>query len=394
MSKKEHWSKGNDKISYLKKDAFIEVAKKYDCNVKKMLEHFDSVGTPLKQSGLTSRLARYRKNGLLPLDSGNTIGLGEQLKGTSTLYDQDGNVKIQWVKTDVAVEAKVSAIEKAVKAIAKKLRNKHTPVPFVNPNTLEDLATVYISNDIHFGALMWEPESGTDWDLDIASSTVNSAYDYLFNTSPDSAVGIVVDLGDLTEVDNYKNMTPHSGNILSVDSRFPKILKAAYTSLIYAVDQALLKHELVYFVNIAGNHDIVTGLAIREIIAAWFRNEPRVIVDISPTAIKYHQHGQTLLQFAHGDGMKMSHAGEVMAVDCQDIFSDTTARYSHFGHTHKDAVYDGRICKAESHRNLAPLNDWAAHKGFRRQLGTMKSITYSDKYGEISRNLYNITLSE
>ncbi len=344
---------------------------------------------------ISIRIKNLRRTGKIPLESGNSVSIGEVLKGTSTLYDADGNISIQWVKSDVQKEEQINAIQKAVKSISKKIRPLSvTGSNYIERNHNDDLMTTYISNDIHFGALMWAPESGIDWDLKIAEQTVKESYDYLFETSPNSRYAMILDLGDLMEVDDFKNQTPHSGNPLTVDGRYPKILKAAYSSLIYAIQKALQKHEIVYFYNIAGNHDITVGIAIREIISAFFTNEPRVIVDDSPAAIKYHKHGQTLLQFAHGDGLKMKDAGEVMAADCQDIFSDTTHRFAHFGHNHKDSVFDGRICKSESHRNLAPLNDWAAHKGFRRQLGTMKSITYHSKNGEISRSLYNINLRE
>lgn len=185
-------------------------------------------------------------------------------------------------------------------------------------------------------------------------------------------------------------MTPKSGNILDVDSRYPKILRAAYESLIYAINKALTKHELVYFYNIAGNHDVSTGVAIREVIRTAFRDNPRVIVDESPRNIKYHQHGTTLLGFAHGDGLRMQSAGETMAHDCCDIFSTTKHRYFHFGHTHKDAVVDSRLCRSESHRNIAPLNAWAFNHGYRRNPGTMKVITYHTDNGEISRQLYTL----
>ena len=136
---------------------------------------------------------------------------------------------------------------------------------------------------------------------------------------------------------------------------------------------------------------ISSGIAVREVVRMAFMNEPRVIVDDSPVNIKYHQHGSTLIQFAHGDGLKMRDAGEVMAYDCRDIFSTTKNRYAHFGHTHKDAVVDARLCRSESHRNLAPLNDWAYNMGYRSGPGTMKSITYSTTTGEISRNLFNLS---
>ena len=376
---------------YIKSSTFVDICKECDYDdrrIRDCIRELDPKAEP-KLSSIRNRIANYRRRGLLPLPSGNSIAVGEILKGTSTLYDDTGNIKQQWVKSDVPKEQHLEAIKEAIKEMTSSIQ----PLPLIQPPPLptnKDLATIYISNDIHFGALMWDKESGEDWNLEKASETLKAAYDHLFSCSPDSKVGIVCDLGDLLEVDNDKNMTPKSGNILSTDSRFPKILRAAYEALIYAVNKALKKHEIVYFYNIVGNHDLNAGIAIREVIRMHFLDNPRVIVDDTPTPIKYHHHDQVLLQFAHGDGLKMKDAGEVMASDNEALFSSTKYRFAHFGHTHKDAVFDGRLCRAESHRNLAPLNAWAHHAGYRRSPGTMKSITYHSKKGEISRNLFTL----
>lgn len=185
-------------------------------------------------------------------------------------------------------------------------------------------------------------------------------------------------------------MTPKSGNIIPTDSRYPKILRAAYEAMIYGINKALQKHEIVYFYNIAGNHDISSGVAIREVIKVAFSNNPRVIVDDSPMNIKYHLHGTNLLGFAHGDNLRMTKAGEVMAADNQHIFSQTKHRFFHFGHVHSDSVVDSRICRAESHRNLAPLNHYAFEHGYRTNGNTMKAITYHTDLGEITRQTFNL----
>lgn len=336
-----------------------------------------------------ARLAHLARKGLIPLDSGNKVGVGEVLKGTSTLYDLDGDIVQQWVKTDVDKGAQLQALEQVVKSLAIEIKPLK-PIPTPQKADYKQYATMYLSADVHFGSLMWDKESGEDWNIEKADELLRNAYDYLFATSPNSKIGIVADLGDLLEVDNFDSKTPKSGNVLPTDSRFPKILKAAYHALIYAIQRALEKHEVVHFINISGNHDITTGHAIREIIIQTFANNPRVIVNESPTPIKYFQHGKTLLGFAHGDGLKMKDAGEVMAHDCHKVFSDTMYRFFHFGHYHKDAVIDGKLCRAESHRNLAPLNAWAHHKGYRSGKGTMKSITYDKKQGEVSRNTFNL----
>lgn len=379
-------------MTYIKSNEFVEIVYEAEFNLTRiatlLLERFPSYD--VRPERLRNRIANYRRKGLLPLDSGNSVSAGEYLKSTSTLFDADGNVKLQWVKSDVPKQEFLAAYEEAISQIASNLPALPLTAAPSAP-LLADLATLYISNDVHIGALIWDKESVSDWNSELASATLRASYDYLFGCSPASRVGIVVDLGDLCEQDNNKNMTPLSGNILAVDSRYPKVLRIAYESLIYGIKLALAKHEIVYFYNIEGNHDLNTGHAIREIIRMAFSNEPRVIINELPSPIKYHQHGAVLLQFAHGDGMKPKAAGEVMAHDCQDIFSSTKYRFSHMGHNHQDLVYDGRICRVETHRNLAPSNAWAYHKGYRTSPGTMKSITYSATNGEISRNIFNIS---
>jgi hypothetical protein len=339
---------------------------------------------------MESKLARVKLNPKVPTD--------QILKGTTTLYKTDEETgkevkSLQWVKTEKSKQEQLEAITNAIKLLTKGIK----PVPpKKRPHTkYQDQINVYISNDIHFGALMWKDETlDRNWDLKIAEDSVASAYDYLIGNAPSTREAIVVDLGDLTEQDNNHNMTPKSGNILAVDGRYQKVFKAAYTSLIRAIDKALEKHEIVYFVNIAGNHDLTTGLATREVISAWYRNEPRVIVDDKPNNIKYFHYGKVLFQFAHGDEMKMSQAGEAMAVDMIEVFSQTVHRYAYFGHNHKDKVLDGAICKSESFRNLAPLNHWAANNGYRRGLGTMQCITHSKEHGEINRTTYNVGMEK
>ena len=138
------------------------------------------------------------------------------------------------------------------------------------------------------------------------------------------------------------------------------------------------------------NHDNANATCIREIIRQTYSANPRVIVDESASNIKYHQHGSTLLGFAHGDAVKPKDIGQTMAVDCQGIFSETQHRFAHLGHSHVDTVVDTPICRAESHRNLPPQNNWAVGMGYRRGVGTMKSITYDCQLGEISRSIFNV----
>ena len=47
---------------------------------------------------------------------------GYFIKGTSSLLDSEGNVKIQWVKTDKTAEDKYAMFKKAVKSVTKSIK--------------------------------------------------------------------------------------------------------------------------------------------------------------------------------------------------------------------------------------------------------------------------------
>lgn len=370
---------------------FCDVYRACAGNQNDMIIMFKEQGIYITKGAVSRRIKTLRRKNVLPLETGNKGDEATVLSGVSTLY-KDGKPILEWVKTKVDAERQVEAIRQAVSEIAVELPSRNFNV---NLDGLvdEQSVTLYISNDVHFGALMWAKETrDRDWDLSIAETTFSQATNHLITTSPNSEIGIVADLGDLLEVDDFKNATPKSGNTLAVDGRYPKILKAAYMCMIELIEKALTKHREVHFINIAGNHDITSGHAIREIVSAWFKDEPRVIVHNTPSPIKYFRFEDTLLQFAHGDGMKMAQAGEVMVKHKALDYANCKFHYSHFGHNHKDSVIDSPLCRVESHRNLAPLNDWAAHNGYNRGIGTMVSITYTKGRGESNRQTFSVSI--
>lgn len=334
----------------------------------------------------------YRWAKVLKRDNVIDFETNSFIKSRSTMVDADGNVKLQWVKEDREVTDRLNDIREAVDTIMSGVKAIEE-VPVVEAIRSTDMFNLYINSDLHIGALMDESETGDrDWDRKIALKTIKASIDFLLDASPNTEVGVVVDLGDILEIDDFKNATPKSGNKLDVDGRYSKILDVALEATEYMVQKALVKHKTVYFININGNHDITSGHSIRAYMRGRFKDNSRVIVDESHKEIKYFEFGSTLLGFAHGDGLRMRDAGEVMVVDNEATFSGTANRYFHFGHVHKDSVYDGRLCRSESHRNLSPLNNWAAHMGYRRQAGTMKCITYHAEFGEINRTTFNVNM--
>lgn len=184
-------------MSYIKSDVFIDVATQCNYEPNLIREELQKLNPSYSASNYTinSRISNYRRKGLLPLDSGNFVSLGETLKGTSTLFGSDGSIKQQWIKTDVPKQQQLDAFEAAVTAIAAKV----TPaIPTtVIPTTSSDLLTVYPIGDAHVGMLAWEPETGADSDLSTIEHSLTTAMSLLVEQAPFTEEAFIIDVGEL-----------------------------------------------------------------------------------------------------------------------------------------------------------------------------------------------------
>ena len=119
--------------------------------------------------------------------------------GTSTLYDADGNVKLQWVKRRKQEEEEQFRI--AVEAMTETL-------PKVKPSSprstkfRSDTIAVYPMGDPHFGMFAWSEETGDDFDLKIAERDLCAAVDRLVDTVPACKEAMIINLGDFFHADN------------------------------------------------------------------------------------------------------------------------------------------------------------------------------------------------
>lgn len=196
---------------------------------------------------------------------------------------------------------------------------------------------------------------------------------------------------DFQHHDNSNNQTAKAGNILDVDSRYARVMELSLQLAIDLIELALNKHETVHWRSAIGNHNIHSSIMMNKFIKAYYRNEPRVVVHDSPSTFFYHQFGQTLIGITHGDTVKPDRLGEIMSVDCEDIWSSTKYRYWYCGHVHHQSVKEYPSCVVETFRTLASKDAWHASSGYRSKQD-MKCITLHNQYGEISRNTVNLSM--
>jgi hypothetical protein len=321
-------------------------------------------------------------------DSGGQFNVpeGHSIKGVSALLDEQGNVRQQWVKTKAEGEDP-EALADAIRAAL----TGFEPVPATTPprHTRDELATIYPLADFHVGLLAWHRETGHDYDLNIAERVIKDAAVRLFASSPPSSQAVILGLGDLLHADNFKNVTPQSGNALDVDGRYPKSLRVATELVLHFVSQALQQHDQVLVRILPGNHDEQSAIAVSLALAMYYANEPRVTVDDSPSRFWFWSWGDVLLGATHGDKAKMADLPLIMASRNSEAWGRSRYRHIYTGHIHTQTGIEKSGVTVESFQTPAAADQW--HHGMGYGAGrSLTAITHHQKLGEVLRNRVNI----
>ena len=306
----------------------------------------------------------------------------------------DGTVERVWLKTKQMAEQHYEDVKRAIYDICKK---KVKPLPVIKAPKLVDsnLLTFYPLPDLHWGMLICREEVNHDmnYDLKIAKDWIETSMKYLVDRSPNSKYCVIADLGDFLHSADDNNRTKH-GNVLDVDQRHSKIVKVAFESMRRMIEEALRKHEEVYFYSVPGNHSEYASIYLKVFLSAWFKDNKRVKIVDTNKAQQYHIFGQNIIGFSHGHELKPEKSAEVMVFDNQEVFSNTRHRYFHFGHFHSYKSFNTPLVNIEVHSNLPPRDRWAESMGFRGEIGLSKSIVYHIDYGEISRFTFNLPFEQ
>lgn len=297
-----------------------------------------------------------------PEGSETVVPDGLILKGASVL-SRDGREVIRWDKYGTEPGASDTSIVEAVRAAFEDFETEYLTHPL--HETRADLLTVIPLVDWHVGLLAWEEETGGNYDLNIAQSTLRAAMTDLVEATPPSAKCIVLGLGDLLHFDGYEPKTERSGNVLDADGRYPKVLRAALHLVKYTIDLALTRHDTVDVRIMQGNHDTRAALAIAIALAEGYDKNPRVTVNDSPSYIWFQRFGKVLLGATHGDKAKMADMPLLMAVDRPQDWAESTRRRVFTGHIHHERLREVGGVVVESLRSPVAKDAYHSFEGYR-----------------------------
>ena len=320
-------------------------------------------------------------------DMTRTVPDGFLVRGVSTMYDKNGRVAAQWVKSAIDRERQEAIMREAFEAMAETLpRVEPRPVPTLEYDN--KLMACYPIGDAHIGMYSWGEETGEDWDLKIAERLHCTAMAHLVESAPNSEEATIINLGDWFHSDNMEGVTTRSGHVLDMDSRYAKMASVGIKIMRQCIESALKKHKRVRVINATGNHDDTTSLMLSICLANVYENEPRVTIETSPSAFHYFRHGKCLVGVHHGHSTKADRLPGVMATDRAKDWGESEFRYWWTGHVHHQSLKDYAGVTVESFRVLA-AKDAYAHWGGYRAPRDMKCIVLHSEFGEVARNTVN-----
>ncbi len=360
------------------------------------LQAFGSQSAAARALGLPrptflARLAEARRRGVKPKAQALVAGAsaapppGYKLKGTSTLYDGDGVPRLQWVKTDAALEQLQALQRAALAGMCAELKPiARIPAP---RSTIEDLLNLYTITDSHVGMLAWKKESGEPWDLEIAEECLTQTFTSMIDAAPPAAVGVVNQLGDFLHFDSLQPMTPTNHHMLDADSRYQKVVEVAVRILRRIVSHALSRHKRVVVYMHEGNHDPAGSVWLRVLFSQLYDKNPRVYVEKSPLPYVVYLHGETLLGFHHGHMTKLANLPQIFAARFRKEWGAASHCYIHTGHRHHVEEKEHPGVNVVQHATLSAPDAYAARGGWlsKRQA---TSMTYHKKRGEIARGIF------
>jgi hypothetical protein len=307
---------------------------------------------------------------------------GQAIKGVSALVDPEQRVLLEWIKTvkDRDVDWRV-IFEGAFEGFEG--RSEYLAPP---SNVSHNYINLIPCNDWHINLLCWQQEVGVNWDLKIAEQVIGASIASAIERTPSAKVAVVLGGGDLLHADDNTNRTAKSGNVLEADGRHQKSIQVAQRLKVRTIDAALRKNEQVIVRILQGNHDEYSSVAIAHFLSAWYRNEPRVTVDLDASLFWWYRFGKVLLGATHGHTVKLSQLPSIMAHRRAEDWGLSTFRYAHGFHIHHHSKVategEGVIC--ESHEAPIPQDAWHFGSGYISGR-CVKTITYHREFGEVSR---------
>lgn len=187
--------------------------------------------------------------------------------------------------------------------------------------------------DLHFGKLCWAPETGSDYDIKIASELFRKTLQGLLGKASQykfSKILYVVG-NDFFNTDDGRETT--AGTVQDEDGRWQKTFTLGTELTIWSID-LMRQYAPLHVMVIPGNHDTKRSYYMGECLVHRYNGAANVTIDNSPESRKYLRWGRNLLGITHGDKEKKEQLADIMAAERPKDFAECRWRHWKTGHLH------------------------------------------------------------
>ena len=311
---------------------------------------------------------------------------GFRVHSSSVLLGPEGEVRSS--RLSMKREADATDLVEGLKAAFAPFRGK---APVVRPYAGSDdsLLTVYPIPDLHFGMYAWKPESGADYDTDIAAAIAERAVEQLVTQSRTSRHAVVLGLGDYFHANDRREVTMASGHKLDMDGRWIKVVSEGCKLARRLIDLIAAKHPETEVVFIQGNHDPDSSVALTVAMSLFYDGHPGITVTENANLIWHRLFGSNLLAAHHGHTMTKERFVMSVASDYAKEWGLAKYRHGLMGHIHHETAKEIAGMRCESFQTPAAKDSFNAGNGYRSGR-SMTAITFDANQGEIGRHRVNI----
>ena len=276
------------------------------------------------------------------------------------------HIEVRLVKKKKVVDARL-AID-ALKEDAKKYAPVYKKIAY------KDTSHGYLyeidMQDIHFGRLAWDEETGENYDIKIAKKAIETTLLKLLAMVEKQKVSkVLLPIGnDFFNVDNKFNTTT-GGTPQTEDTRWQKTFRLGREICTWMIDSCS-QIAPVDVLIVPGNHDEQRAFYLGDSLECWYHNNPNVSIDNGAAKRKYYPFGKNLIGFTHGYDEKLEKLPLIMAIDRPDLWANSVYREWHTGdkHNRKDFIPktdEGSGIVVRILRSLAAFDAWTFNKGYK-----------------------------
>lgn len=311
--------------------------------------------------------------------------------GFKNVSDAAEVIPLYQIKAFLKKKKEVIGVRHEIDAL-KRLAKESAPAPkyVKKPATIEGGMLEINFTDHHFGKLAWGLETGyANYDVKIATQVFHRALDTILDRSPFSTyreIWFVVG-NDLFNADDTQGRTT-SGTQVESDVRHEKTYVTVRTLLIHAIEKLRHLAAKVKVVVVPGNHDHNATWHLGDSLEVYFSKYSDVEVDNHPCPRKYHQFGQTLIMYTHGDKGKLKDLPLLMAAEKSILFGATKFHEIHTGHIHTLRVDEQHGIRVRTLSALCPPDAWHSENGYVGNLRSSEAFMWDEKEGLIGTIIY------